>query len=392
MTVKQWAALLGVAVSAFVFNCSEFMPVGLLTDIGNTFGTSESQTGLLVSVYAWAVMLLSVPLMIIGTRLAMRPLFLLVITVFLIGQVLTALSVSYWMLMTSRLVVACAHCIFWAIGVPLSVRIVDDKHRALALSVFEVGAAAALVVGMPIGRAIGLVVGWRMTFGIVAIMSAILLVYVFITLPDVESKEAYHFNQFPSLFRNKGLVAIFIMTALYAWSYYVGYSYIEPFLLQVANMDKGVVTLALAVFGLAGVTACLMNSKIYPKYRFAVIKVATIGVPLALILMSITANFHNPTPLLLVCVIWGMSGSTVACVYQGEIVNVASDEEETVAMAFFSGIFNFGIGFGAFLGGKVVDSVGIAHVCTAGAIIGAVSIAFCLSVAIKQIAKFDVKL
>ena len=144
------------------------MPVGLLTDIGNTFSTSESQTGLIVSVYAWFVMIFSVPLMILGTRINFRKLFLIVLFVFFVGQVLTAVAVSYWMVMGARLVVATAHCIFWALGAPLSVRLVDQENRSLALSVFEVGAAAALVVGMPIGRAIGLLVGWRLTFGLVA--------------------------------------------------------------------------------------------------------------------------------------------------------------------------------------------------------------------------------
>ena len=67
MTGKQWLALAGIAIAAFVFNSSEFMPVGLLTDIGHTFGTSEATTGMLVSVYAWAVMILSVPLMIVAS-------------------------------------------------------------------------------------------------------------------------------------------------------------------------------------------------------------------------------------------------------------------------------------------------------------------------------------
>lgn len=172
----------------------------------------------------------------------------------------------------------------------------------------------------------------------------------------------------------------------------MGYSYIEPFLLQVAHMDKGIVTLALAVFGLAGVTACVCSSKIYPRFRFKVVRVATIGVPLALFLMSILAQFEQPTLILLSCIIWGMSGSCVAVVYQGEIINVATSEQETVAMAFFSAIFNFGIGFGAFLGGKVVDTLGISQVCSVGAIIGIVSICFCLFIAIRQLKKFDVKL
>lgn len=392
MKIKQWLAVAGVAVAAFVFNCSEFMPVGLLTDIGNSFGVSESETGMIVSVYAWFVMIFSVPLMILGTRINFRTLFLSLIAVFLLGQILTAVAVSYWMLMIARLVVACAHCIFWALGAPLSVRLVDEKDRAVALSVFEVGAAAALVVGMPIGRAIGLLVGWRMTFGIVALMATILLVYVFFTLPRVESEVAFKFSQIPSLFKNPGLVSIFVMTALYSWSYYVGYSYIEPFLLQVAHMDKGIVTLALAVFGLAGVTACVCSSKVYPRFRFTVVRGATIGVPLALFLLSVLAQFEQPTLVLLTCIIWGMSGSCVAVVYQGEIINVASGEQETVAMAFFSAIFNFGIGFGAFLGGKVIDTLGISQVCSVGAVIGVVSICFCSFIAIRQLRKFQVKL
>ena len=149
MTGKQWLALAGIAVAAFVFNSSEFMPVGLLTDIGKTFGTSEATTGMLVSVYAWAVMLLSVPLMIIATRLDFRRLLLVVIVVFLIGQVLTSLSTSYWMLMAARMVVACAHSVFWAIAAPIAVRLVPKNKRALALSVVETGTAVAAIVGLP---------------------------------------------------------------------------------------------------------------------------------------------------------------------------------------------------------------------------------------------------
>ena len=73
LTLREWLPLIGITVSAFIFNTSEFMPVGLLTGIGASFGTSEGVTGLIISVYAWAVMLLSLPLMILGSRLAFRP-------------------------------------------------------------------------------------------------------------------------------------------------------------------------------------------------------------------------------------------------------------------------------------------------------------------------------
>ena len=280
MTAKQWLALAGIAIAAFVFNSSEFMPVGLLTDIGQTFGTSEATTGMLVSVYAWAVMILSVPLMIVATRLDFRRLLLVVLVVFLAGQVLTAFSASYWMLMAARLVVACAHSVFWAIAAPIAVRLVPQSKRALALSVVETGTAVAAIVGLPLGRAIGLAVGWRLTFAIVAVISALLLVYLIVTLPWVPGAEPFGVGQLPGLFRNKGLVALFVLTALYAWGYYTGYSYIEPFLLQIAGLENDMVTIVLSVFGVASIVGSIMCSKLYPRFRFGFFRAITSGFPL----------------------------------------------------------------------------------------------------------------
>ena len=390
MGKRQWLALAGVAVAAFVFNSSEFMPVGLLTDIGASFGTDEATTGMLVSVYAWAVMILSVPLMIVATRLDFRRLLIVVLAVFLLGQVLTALSSSYWMLMTSRLVVACAHSVFWAIAASIAVRLVPSDKRSLALSLVETGTAIAGIIGLPLGRAIGLAVGWRMTFAIVAVLSALLLVYLLITMPWIPGAEPFNVAQLPGLFQNKGLVALFILTALYAWGYYTGYSYIEPFLLQVGGIESGMVTIVLSIFGVASIVGSLACSKLYPRFRFPFFRIITIGVPVALLFMHAAVGLGVGAVFADV-VLWGICAAAVSVVYQAEIINVSSDEEETVAMAFFSGIFNFGIGFGAFLGGQVVNTAGIANVFYAGGILGVVSIVFCLLVAVRWLKRFPVK-
>ena len=379
-----------MAVAAFVFNSSEFMPVGLLTDIGASFGTDEATTGMLVSVYAWAVMILSVPLMIVATRLDFRRLLIVVLAVFLLGQVLTALSSSYWMLMASRLVVACAHSVFWAIAASIAVRLVTSEKRSLALSLVETGTAIAGIIGLPLGRAIGLAVGWRMTFAIVAVLSALLLVYLIITMPWVPGAEPFNVAQLPGLFQNKGLVALFILTALYAWGYYTGYSYIEPFLLQVGGIESGMVTIVLSVFGVASIVGSLACSKLYPRFRFPFFRIITIGVPVALLFMHAAVGLGVGAVFADV-VLWGICAAAVSVVYQAEIINVSSDEEETVAMAFFSGIFNFGIGFGAFLGGQVVNTAGIVNVFYAGGILGVVSIVFCLLVAVRWLKRFPVK-
>ena len=51
MTLKEWLPLLGITVSAFIFNTSEFMPIGLLTDIADSFHITEAHAGVLITVF-----------------------------------------------------------------------------------------------------------------------------------------------------------------------------------------------------------------------------------------------------------------------------------------------------------------------------------------------------
>ena len=203
MSIREWLSLLGITVSAFIFNTSEFIPVGLLTDLGATFGTSEGTTGLIVSVYAWAVMLLSLPLMMLATRVPFRPLMLIVLGVFSAGQVLSALAASYGMLMAARLVVACAHSVFWAIAAPVAARLVDAKHSAMAVSMVVTGSALAMIVGLPLGRVIGLVMGWRQTFACVAAVALAVLAYLAFVFPNVDGAAVFTVRQLPALMHNK---------------------------------------------------------------------------------------------------------------------------------------------------------------------------------------------
>lgn len=112
MRTKNWMALIGLTCAAFIFNTSEFIPIGLLTDIANDFSTTEAKAGMIISIYAFVVMLLSLPLMIVVSIFEMKKLLSGVIFVFVGFQFLSAVSTSYHMLMLSRIGVACAHAIF----------------------------------------------------------------------------------------------------------------------------------------------------------------------------------------------------------------------------------------------------------------------------------------
>ena len=172
------------------------------------------------------------------------------------------------------------------------------------------------------------------------------------------------------------------MTALYAMGYYTGYSYIEPFLLQVGGMDEQVVTMALVAFGIAGLMGSAVCSRFYRGHRRAFALWVVAGVALALLLLRPAA--FGIAGVFAVCMLWGIAGSGYSIVYQAEIIEFASDGEQTVAMAIFSGIFNLGIGTGSFIGGGVCTFATIADVGFVGAFIVLLALLYCAFVLVKH--------
>ncbi len=374
MTVRRWAALTGLTFAAFIFNTSEFVPIGLLTDIRDEFHLTEASAGMLISVYAWVVMLLSLPLMLLVSRMEMRRLMLGLLGLFGVCQVLSFLSSSYPMLMASRIGVACAHCVFWSVVSPIAVRITPARHKALALSMVVTGSSVAMVLGMPLGRMIGLHLGWRMTFLCVGLFAAFTLIYIAFSLPRVPSRGGFSPRRLPTLLADRTMVGFYLFTLLVATGYYVCYSYIEPFLKQVALMPDDLVTAMLMMMGVAGFLGSVVFSHCYA--RAPRLFIGTTVAALALTLLGIGAS----APLLMLLVafvgLMGMASTAYNVAMQSALIQVVPQESTTVAMSIFSGIFNMGIGCGAFLGGRVCAADTIAHVGLVGGAITLMALAY----------------
>ena len=132
--VKSWLPVIGLTFSAFVFNTSEFVPIGLLSDIATDFQISEAHAGLLITIYAWVVALVSLPLMMLLSKLKYCKLLFMVIGLFIASHLLSAIANTYLLLMISRIGVACSHAIFWSIASPLAVQVAPNGQRSVALS------------------------------------------------------------------------------------------------------------------------------------------------------------------------------------------------------------------------------------------------------------------
>ena len=373
--LKDWFPVMAMATAAFIFNTTEFAPIGLLSDIARDLEITEGKAGMLITIYAWVVALASLPLTLICGKIERRKLLMMLFVLFIGSHILSYFSTDYNVLMISRLGVACAHSVFWAIAAPLAVRIAPEGHKSTALSILATGTTIAMVLGLPLGRTIGIYMGWRFTFLSVAIVAFIVMIILLRLLPVMPSNNSGSAKSLPLLFKRPALIWLYVLTVIIVTAHFTGYSYIEPFLKDVAGLSANMSTIVLLIFGAAGIGGSILFSKHNDKYSYRLMVAALSCIFISLLVLHI-ASLHLYT-LILLCVFWGIAMMVMGLVFQDRVIKLAPDAT-AVAMSIYSGIFNIGIGGGALVGGIVSTNLGIGDIGYVGAAIAifAVAIAF----------------
>lgn len=378
LQLRKWMPLILLTVAGFTFNTSELTPIGLLSDIAADFSVSESRAGLLISIYAWVVALLSLPLMLYCARMDFRKLLLSIVALFFVSHIGSFLATGFWTLLASRIGVACAHSLFWSIAPPMAVAVTADHKRATALSALVAGGGVALVAGLPLGRVLGLLAGWRVTFGALGILSALILLGLFRFFPAIprSGEGESRLGMLKDILKCRPLLMIYFITAVIVTGHYTGYSYIEPFMDRVLHIEAKAITATLCLFGVAGLAGSFIMTRYFPRYPRRIISLSCLGLPLIMIAL-LPVSMCGIIPMALLCVLWGLAITVYNISFQNEII-VLAPHNSAVAMSIYSGIFNLGIGAGAFAGGVVCNAGMMADIGYIGGAISLAAALYCL--------------
>ena len=363
---RQWICVITLAFAAFIFNTTEFIPVALLSDIGQSFNMPATDVGIMITIYAWVVALISLPMMLMTKNIERRFLLIALFVVFIACHMLSYFAWNFNMLIASRIGIAFSHALFWSITASLAVRIAPKGKEFQALGLLATGTALAMVLGIPFGRMIGEAYGWRNTFALIAIGAALVCMTLAKMLPKLPSINSGSFKSIGILFKRPSLMLVFALTIIMISAQFTAYSYIEPFTLNIAHFSSTQTTILLLIYGAAGFLGSYLFGKFGAHYPKVAIPLSSLCLAISMLLLLPLAQ--DLISLNMLSLLWGMGIIGLSLALQAKTLNLASDATD-VAMAIYSGLYNVGIGGGALLGGWVTTHYGLSHIGLVGGLV-----------------------
>lgn len=344
-------ALLALTLGAFGIGTTEFVVVGLLPDIADTYAVSIPTAGFLVTGYALGVVVGAPLLTGLGTRVSRKRMLLGTLALLVAGNVLSAVAPTFGVMVTGRVVASLAHGAFFGIGVVVAGNVVRPERRAGAISIMFTGLTVATMIGVPLGTLLGQHFGWRLTFLIVALIGLIGLIGVAALVPEQPAPQDARLRTEIAALRNPQVLLAMAMTVLGFGGVFAAMTYLAPIMTEVTGFSDGSVTWLLVLFGVGFFAGNLIGGKYADRHQMPLLY-TSLGL-LAAVLALFTVTAHSKPAAAITVVLIGALGFATVPPLQKRVLDYAAGAP-TLASAVNIGAFNLGNALSAWLGGIVI--------------------------------------
>lgn len=365
--------LVALAVGAFGIGTTEFAPMGLLPVIADGVNVSIPTAGLLVSAYAIGV-LIGAPVMTLAfSRFGKRTALMLLMGIFTIGNLLSALSPDYWTLLAARLVTSLNHGAFFGLGSIVAASVVPKEKQASAVATMFMGLTIANIGGVPAATWIGQQIGWRMAFAGTAGLGLLAITALWLALPRGEAGKMPDVRRELRVLTRPAVLLAMATTVMGAGAMFTLYTYVAPTLAELAGASQRFVTLALMLIGVGFTIGNGLGGRVADWSLDGATKIF-LGA-LALIMLALPFVLTSHVGAAIGLVVWGAAAFAIVPPVQMRVMEAASDAPG-LASSINVGAFNLGNALGAAVGGGVISlGLGYQAVPVAGGLLAATGLA-----------------
>ena len=347
-------ALLALAMTGFICIVTETLPAGLLPLISDGLGISPSMAGQMVTAYALGSVLAVIPMTIATRGWRRRNVLLLTIVGFLLFNSITALSSHYGVTLVARFFAGVAAGLAWSLLAGYARRMVAPHQQGRALALAMVGTPIALSLGVPLGTWLGGLVGWRTTFGLMSVLTLVLIAWVLVKVPDYAPQPAHQRLSLRKVLTTPGVRSVLAVVISWMLAHNVLYTYIAPFVARAGLAAR--VDLVLLVFGIAALVGIWLTAKLVePLLRKTVLASLVVFAAISLV-FGVLGNV--PEVIYLGVAVWGLSFGGAATLLQTALADAAGDGAD-VALSLNVVAWNSAIAASGVVGGVLLDRWGV---------------------------------
>lgn len=343
-------SLLALAAGAFGIGTTEFVIMGLLTQVSQDLGVSIPSAGTLISGYAIGVAVGAPVLTLLTRQWPRKRLLLALMLIFIAGNAAAAFAPNYEWLLAARVLTSLTHGTFFGVGAVVATGLVPAEKKASAIALMFSGLTLATLLGVPAGAWIGQLFGWRCTFLAVVGVGLLALAILATFVPrDTSPPPSTPLRQELSVLASGQIwlglsITVFGIAGLFAL-----YTYVEPLLTQVAHMSDHLVALTLLLFGAGLAVGNILGGKLADR---GVVRALVITVTaLAVVLAAGPWAFGHPAVAMAYVIVLGIVAFATIAPLQMRVLNQAGPHGATLVSSLNIAAFNLGNALGAWTGG-----------------------------------------
>lgn len=371
-------------IVSFVVGMVELIIGGILDLIAEDLQISIGQAGFLITVFAFTFAIAGPVLLVLTSSIERKRLTLLALGVFLLGNIITIFSPSYLILFIGRIVSACSGALLINLCLILAPSIVSTKYRARAIGITSMGISGSIVLGLPIGLVIGETFNWRAPFVLIAVLTVISAIGVYLLMEEVPPKQAVPLKKQLATLTDRKILFAHITMFLFLGGHSVLYSYLKPFLTTTMNIDGVIISIIYFIFGIAAVSGGGLGGVFADRFgtkRSIITTIISFGIA---IFLTPLMTFSLPS-LILIMIILGVTNWSLTPALQSYLIETAPDTSE-IQQSLNNSALHFGIAFGSFVGGIVIEQMPVVYNAYVGGFIIIVALGTALIATYRRMA------